>query len=136
MAPENELQVQETKQEVEQSDVERTQARKAFVPQADIYETDQEIIVVADVPGVDENTIDITLEQGVLTINGSVEPTLPEGYSLAYAEYDVGDYQRSFRLSNRIDQGGIEATVKDGVLRLRLPKAREAQTKKITVHSA
>ena len=129
------LQVQEAdKQEVTTMDgAERTRARKAFVPRVDIYETNEEIIAVADMPGVDENSVDITLEKNVLTINGYVEPESPENFELTYAEYDVGDYQRSFTLSNEIDMAQIEASVKDGVLHLRLPKAGPAKPKKIQV---
>jgi HSP20 family molecular chaperone IbpA len=133
MAETKELQVQETeKQEIVESDTERTRDRACFVPRVDIYETNGDIILLADLPGVNETTVDITLEQNVLTINGYVEPVEPEDYRLAYAEYQVGDYQRSFTLSDRIDQDGIEATVKDGVLHLYLPKA-EPPTRKITV---
>jgi HSP20 family molecular chaperone IbpA len=128
------LQAQETeKREVAESGSERTRDRPAFVPRADIYETDDQIVVVADMPGVDENTVDITLENNVLTINGFVEPAPVEGYNLAYAEYRVGDYQRAFTLSDQIDREGIEATVKDGVLRLHLPKITEARIKKIAI---
>ena len=128
------LQVQDTeKREVVETDAERTRDRLAFVPRADIYETDDEIVVVADMPGVDENTVDITLENYVLTINGYVEMEQPEGLSLAYAEYRVGDYQRAFSLSDQIDREGIEAAVKDGVLRLHLPKITEARVKKIAI---
>jgi HSP20 family molecular chaperone IbpA len=128
-----ELEVRETeKQEIEETDAERTRTRPAFVPRADIYETNQEIVVIADMPGVDENSIDITLEKNVLSINGTVEPPQYESYSLAYAEYRVGDFQRRFSLSNEIDQDGIEATVKDGVLTLHLPKVSPT-TKRITV---
>lgn len=133
MADEKELQIQEAeKQEIAESGAERTRERLAFVPRADIYETNDAIIVVTDMPGVDENAINIALENDVLTINGYVEPEYPEGYSLAYAEYRVGDYQRSFTVSSKIDQSKIEATLKDGVLRLRLPKA-EPTSRKITV---
>ena len=128
-----EIQVQDTEKQVAETQAERTRDRPAFVPRADIYETDEAIVVVADMPGVDENSLDITLEKGVLTLNGVVEPETPEGYSLAYAEYHVGDYVRSFSLSNEIDQEAIEATLKDGVLRLTLPKITEARTKKIAV---
>ena len=130
-----ELQVQDTqKQEVTtMSEAERTRARKAYVPRADIYETSDNIVVVADMPGIDENSVDITLEKNVLTISGYVEPEAPENLSLAFAEYEVGDYQRSFTLSNQIDQANIEATVKNGVLRLHLPKAGPAKARKITV---
>jgi HSP20 family protein len=127
------LQVQETeKQEVVESGAERTRERECFVPRADIYETDDSVTVVADMPGVDENSVDITLEQNILTINGYTAPGGPQGYSLAYAEYQVGDYQRRFTLSDKIDRDKIEATMKDGVLRLRLPKV-EPTARKIAV---
>jgi HSP20 family protein len=121
------------KREVAETDAERTRDRLAFVPRADIYETDDAIFVVADMPGVDESSLDITLENNVLTINGCVEPLELEGYTLTYAEYREGDYVRSFRLSDEIDREGIEATLKDGVLRLSLPKVTEARTRKIAV---
>lgn len=128
-----EIKVQETeKQEVETSGVERTRARRAFVPRADIYETDDAIVVVADMPGVTPESVDITLEQDVLTINGFADEVRPEGYALAYAEYAVGDYVRSFTLSNQIDQSKIEARMTDGVLRLNLPKAQPT-TRKIAI---
>jgi HSP20 family molecular chaperone IbpA len=136
MTEEKALQVEDTeKQEVEKTGAERTRDRLAFVPRADIYETEEAIIVVADMPGVDETTLDITLEDNVLSIDGYVEPMEPEGYSLAYAEYRVGDYQRAFTLSNQIDQDGIEAVIKDGVLRLYLPKITEARKRKIDIEA-
>jgi HSP20 family protein len=131
------LKVQETeKQEIAEGDVERTRARRCFVPRTDIYEVGEDIFVVADMPGTDEKSVEITLERNVLTINGYVEPMYPENYQLAHAEYDVGDYQRSFRLSDEIDRDRIEATVRDGILRLRLPKADAAKARKITVKPA
>ena len=128
-----EIQVQDMEKQVAETEAERTRDRPAFVPRADIYETDEAIHVVADMPGVDEHSLDITLEKGVLTLNGAVEPETPEGFSLSYAEYRVGDYVRSFSLSDEIDQEAIEATLKDGVLRLRLQKIVEARIKKIAV---
>ena len=114
-------------------EMERTRSRRSFVPRADIYDTDQEITVLADVPGANEKTVDITLEKDMLSITAFVEPSIPNGFEIAYAEYEEGDYQRSFRLSDEIDRDKIEAVVSDGVLRLRLPKIQEAQTKKIIV---
>jgi HSP20 family protein len=134
MAEDTALQVQDTeKREVAETGVERTRDRLAFVPRADVYETSDAILVVADMPGVDESSVDITLENNVLTINGYVEPEEPEGYTLAYAEYRVGDYVRAFTLSDQIEREGIEATIRDGVLRLHLPKAVAARKRKITV---
>lgn len=137
MTEETTLQVQDTeKREVAETGAERTRDRLAFVPRADVYETNEAITVVADMPGVDENSVDITLENNVLTINGYVEPIQPGGYRLAYAEYQVGDYQRAFTLSDQIDRQGIEAVVKDGVLRLVLPKVTEAQRRKIAIRAS
>jgi HSP20 family molecular chaperone IbpA len=134
MTEEKALQVEDTeKREVAESGAERTRDRLAFVPRADIYETEEAITVVADMPGVDETSLDITLENNVLSIDGYVEPMQPEGYSLAYAEYRVGDYQRAFTLSDKIDREGIEAAIKDGVLRLSLPKITEARKRTIAI---
>ena len=135
MAESTGLQVQESeKQEAVEGGAERTRARLAFVPRVDIYETDDAIVVVADMPGVDENALDITLENRVLTVKGYVDPEWPENHTLAYAEYRVGDYERSFTLTDAVDQAGIEATAKDGVLRVLLPKARP-ETRKIAVRA-
>jgi HSP20 family protein len=125
------------KQEVTTTEeTERTRECRCFTPRSDIYELDDQIVIVADVPGVDEKSIDVTLEKNVLTINALVDPVVPQGYSLSLAEYQVGDYQRSFRLSDEIDRENIRASVKDGVLRLYLPKAKEALMRKISVKVA
>jgi HSP20 family protein len=133
MAKKDQAMEVQRQEEAPAEEMERTRSRRSFVPRADIYETDKEIFVLADVPGANENTIDITLEKNVLTINAYIEPTIPSGFDVAYAEYEEGDYQRSFRLSDEIDRDKIEATVTEGVLRLRLPKSQEAKTKKISV---
>ena len=131
-----ELQAQETgKQEIVEGAVERPGERLAFVPRTDIYETNDGIFVVADIPGVKANSVNITLEENVLSIEGSVEPWAPENHRLAYAEYRVGDYQRKFKLSDRVDRDGIEAQMKGGVLRLHLPKVQPT-TKRIVVQAA
>jgi HSP20 family protein len=112
---------------------ERTRECSCFVPRADIYEADDQIVIVADVPGAGEDSVEITLDKSILTINAFVEPYQPEGHSLSLAEYEVGDYQRSFRLSDEIDREKIQATIRDGVLRLYLPKEAEARARKIAV---
>jgi HSP20 family protein len=114
---------------------EGTRDRLVFIPRADIYEAGDQIVLLADVPGVDEKSIDITLEKNVLTIKAFVEVDDPADYTQTYREYQVGDYQRNFVLSDEIDRSGIEATVKDGVLRLALPKAGPAKTQRIAVKS-
>lgn len=112
---------------------ERTRATRCFVPHSDIYETEDAITVVMDMPGVQNDNIEISLEKNVLTVTGLVAPNQPEGYSLAFSEYSVGDYERSFRISNQIDQDKIEAEYTNGVLRLNLPKAEAAKKRKIEV---
>jgi HSP20 family protein len=122
-------------EEAPTEEMERTRSRRTFIPKADIYETDKEIIILADIPGANEKTVDITLEKNILSITAYIEPLRTNGYEIAYAEYEEGDYQRSFRLSDEIDRDGIEATVSEGVLRLRLPKAESAKARKIAVTS-
>lgn len=113
---------------------EHTRDRDLFVPRADIYETDAEIVVIADLPGVDPKHVEITLERNVLTINASALEEDMQGYSLVYSEFVSGDYQRRFVLSDTIDREKISASVKDGVLRLRLPKAAPAKARKISIN--
>ena len=122
-------------QEKETAQVERTRSRNVYTPDVDILEKDDSIIVFADMPGVDESSVDITLEKDVLSIYARVESEAPEKHQLLHTEYGVGDYQRSFTISNEIDRDKIEARVKNGVLRLVLPKAKAAQTKKIAVQA-
>ena len=113
--------------------VERTRPRKAYTPAVDILERKDEIIVTADMPGVDEKTVDITLEKNILTITGSVNHVFPDSHRTVLSEYDIGDYERAFTLSEEVDRDRINATVKNGVLRLVLPKAATAKTRKIEV---
>jgi len=126
-----------TKREAQSSmETERTRNRKVFVPKVDIIETDSAIELVADMPGVNEKNIDIDLEKGILTIKGVIEPEHYKDHRLVYAEYEIGDYQRSFSISDTIDQDKIEASARDGVLRLMLPKVEPAKARKITVNAA
>ena len=133
----NEQLEQTGKQELQSTDgVERTRSGRIYTPAVDIYETSEAIVLVADMPGVDESTVDVTLEKSVLTIHGRVQPWQFEGHSLRYAEYGIGDYQRSFTISNQIDWEHIEGSVSNGVLRLTLPKTGPAQAKKIAIKGA
>lgn len=109
---------------------ETTRNRKTFTPRTDIYETENEVVLIADMPGIDENNVDITLEKNYLTIRGSVEPAGQEGTCLTYAEYSTGDYFRAFSVSSDLDRDAISATVKNGVLRLVLPKNNAAKARK------
>jgi len=113
--------------------VERTRSGKVFCPPVDIYERENEIVLFADMPGVDPKTIDIMVEKNILSIRGEVLEQPPIGFELNYREYDSGDYQRSFTLSDTIDQNKIEAKYENGILKLRLPKAEKVKPKKIEV---
>jgi len=122
------------KKEAENEDrIERTRSAKIYVPDVDIIERKDDIVLLADMPGVDESGIDITLEKNILTIYGRVDAEIPEPLRIIHAEYGIGDYQRSFTLSGEINRDNIRATIKDGLLKLTLPKAEPLKAKKITV---
>jgi len=114
---------------------EPTRNRRVFTPAVDIIEREDAIVVTADMPGVDDKNVDISLEKSVLTIAGKIEPEHYADHRISYAEYDVGDYRRSFTLSDMIDQTKIEAVMNQGALTLTLPKAEPAKLKKIQVKS-
>jgi HSP20 family protein len=108
---------------------------KTYAPAVDILETANNILVIADMPGVDERSIDVTLEKNLLTIHGMIDSTTHDDLELAFSEYGVGDYQRAFSITDEIDRSNIKATVKDGVLKLVLPKSEKIKTRKIEVTS-
>ena len=112
------------------------QARNNVVPQVDVVESENNVTIMADMPGVDENSIDITLEKNMLSISGSVEFSTPDNFTPAYTEFEADSYQRNFTLSNYIDRDNISATVKDGVLNLVLPKLGPEKAQKIAIHAA
>lgn len=114
---------------------ERTRPRRIYTPKVDILETEERIEILADMPGVDEASVELTLEKNVLTIYGKVEADIPERHRLAVSEYGIGDYQRQFVLSNEVDRERIEAVAKNGVLSIQLPKAATAKTRKIAVRA-
>ncbi|MBN2436966.1 MAG: Hsp20/alpha crystallin family protein [Deltaproteobacteria bacterium] len=116
-------------------ETERTRNRKVFVPKVDIIETGDAMVMYADMPGTDEKSVEVTLEKNILTITGTVKPQEFPGRSIAYAEYDIGDYERTFTISDEVDRERIGAVVKKGVLKLTLHKAPQAEVKKITVRT-
>lgn len=118
------------------SATERIRNVKTFVPRVDIFESKESMFLVADMPGVDEKTVDIELEKNILTITGRVENGRIQEGTLMYSEYEIGDYERAFTLSDEIDRDKIVATVKNGVLRLELPKAEKVKPKKISIKAA
>jgi len=118
------------------SATERIRNVKTYVPRVDIYETKESLFLIADMPGVDEKSVEVELEKNNLTITGRVSIDEEKDRSIVYSEYEVGDYERSFTLSDEIDREKICATVKDGVLRLELPKAEKMKPKKIAIKAA
>ncbi|HEY9792467.1 MAG TPA: Hsp20/alpha crystallin family protein [Candidatus Obscuribacterales bacterium] len=107
--------------------------QRTYTPATDIYESADHLLLLTDMPGVKPEGVDITVEQNMLTIHGHVSMPKLDGYSLMHAEYGMADYRRVFALSNEIDREGIQASVKNGVLKLVLPKSKKAAPRKITV---
>jgi HSP20 family molecular chaperone IbpA len=131
MAESQELQVQQ-KREVDRAE-ESTRPTRAFMPSADIFETEEALSVVLEMPGVSRDNVDINVEDGVLTVEGRIDFGKYEGLRPLYSEYNVGPYRRSFRLSGQVDQAKIFAEMQDGVISLTLPKAEKAKPRRIKV---
>jgi HSP20 family molecular chaperone IbpA len=109
--------------------------RKAITPPIDIHEAPEGLTLEADLPGATEDQLFIQLEDNVLSMHARVEPPVREGARLLHQEYHVGDYYRSFILSDEVDRDRITAELKNGVLRLFLPKAERARTRRIDIKS-
>lgn len=112
---------------------ENTVPGRFFVPPADIYETEDALTITLEMPGVERKDVSISLENDVLTVDARINFDKYQGMEPIYTEYMVGHYARSFSLSRKIDQSGIEAQMQDGVLTLTLPKTKEAQPRKIQI---
>ncbi len=123
------------KEEITYDNGEPTRNRRVYSPLTDIVETADEILVVADMPGVDEKCVDITLDKNVLTIFAYPPEETVDNYSLAFGEYGVGDFERKFVVSQEVDREKIAAKVKNGVLTVHLPKAGPAKARKIEVRA-
>lgn len=121
--------------EVEAQKTESTRDLPVTAPATDIYETDREIVVVADMPGVNEQSVDITLENQALTLSGRATRAEAAEGELLYREFGPTEYRRTFTLSDEIDRDRITARVKNGVLRVTLPKAARAQPRRIAVQA-
>ena len=131
MAENQELQVRE-KREVDTSR-EATKPTRAFVPSADIYESENTLTVVLEMPGVSKENVDVNVEDGVLTVEGRIEFSKYEQLQPVYSEYNVGPYRRSFQISNQIDHSKIAAQMRDGIMTLELPKVETAKPRRIQV---
>jgi HSP20 family protein len=115
---------------------EQTKPGLVFTPDVDIFETEKELTLLADMPGVKPADITIDLREGVLTLEGDVKNPQTEDEVELFSEYRTGKYYRQFNLSEIIDQAKIEAAMTDGVLRLKLPKVEAAKPRKIVIKSA
>jgi HSP20 family molecular chaperone IbpA len=117
------------------SPAEQTTPGVVFTPSVDIFETERELTLLADLPGVTPENLTIDLRENTLTLTGDVNPFERAHEEDILIEYEIGKYYRQFSLSNVIDQGKIDAKLTDGVLRLTLPKVEEAKPRKIEVRT-
>jgi len=114
---------------------EQTKPGPVFIPAVDIYETDDEVILTADMPGVTADDLSIDLRENTLTLNGEIAPFENADEEDIAIEYEVGRYFRQFNISEAIDQDNIKADLKNGVLKLTLPKADKSKPKKIVINT-
>jgi HSP20 family protein len=114
---------------------EQTRPGRYYVPDVNIYEFEDSLKLWAEMPGVKEKDLDVTLKDGVLTMIGKVATDMYSGLRPMYTEYNVGNYYREFALNESIDESKIKATLRNGVLELELPKKEQAKPKRIEVSS-
>ena len=131
MSESKDIQVRD-KQEVT-SPAEQTKPGPVFSPDVDIFENEKEIVLLADMPGVKANDLNIDLRDNTLSLIGEVSDDVGEGEEGIVVEYQTGRYVRQFTLSEVVNQENIDAKLDDGVLRLTLPKVEKATPRKITV---
>jgi HSP20 family protein len=115
---------------------EQTRPGRYYVPDVNIYEFEESLKLWADMPGVKEKDLNVTLKNGVLTIVGQVATDMYAGLRPLYTEYNVGNYYREFTLNEDIDESNIKATLRNGVLELELPKKEQARPRRIEIRSA
>jgi HSP20 family protein len=114
----------------------RRQDEPSMLPRVDVIEDETGITLYADLPGVSRDTLEINVEADSLTIEGTVTAATPEAMEATYAEVRVPRFRRSFTLSRELDTGRIDAQLKDGVLKLRIPKQEQAQPRRVSVKVA
>jgi HSP20 family protein len=131
MSGSQELAVRE-KQELANKE-EKTVPGRYFVPASDIFETEEALTVIMEMPGVEKKNINIALENDVLRVEGQIDFSQYQGMEPLYTEYNVGHYSRAFTLSGKIDRENIGAQLDDGVLTLTLPKVKNAVPRRIAV---
>jgi HSP20 family protein len=131
MAKSQELAVQQKKELAPKE--EKTVPARYYVPNTDIYETDEALTLVMEIPGVEKKDLTVQLESDVLRVEGQIDFSKYEGLEPVYSEYNVGPFARAFTLSRQIDQDKISADLESGVLTLTLKKAKEAQPRRIAI---
>ncbi len=119
-------------QGTEVTTAERTRSGQTYSPRFDILETDEELVLYGDLPGVEPEGLDIRFENHELTVHGKVEPR-HDDINFLYGEYGIGDFYRSFSIGETVDSGKITAELKNGVLTLHLPKTESAKPRRIEV---
>lgn len=120
------------KQEVKTS-TEQTTPGRIFSPRVDIFEDEEALVIVADMPGVEADNVNIDLREDVLTLSGVPSVSVPQQEEYVLQEFETGKYLRQFTLSEVIDQSKIKASLAQGVLRVTLPKVAPAKPRKIQI---
>ena len=131
MEPSQDLALRQ-KQEVATKE-ERTVPGRYYAPVTDIYETDNGLMIVMEMPGVTKERVSIDLQGDVLRIEGQIDFSQYKGMEPVYTEYNIGHFVRTFSLPSKIDREKIAAQLEDGVLTLTLPKVLEAQPRRIAI---
>ena len=131
MAKSQALEVQQKKELATKE--EKTVPARYFIPNTDIYETDEALTVLMEMPGVEKDNISVNLENDVLRVKGQIDFSKYQEMEPVYTEYNVGHYARAFTLSDKIDQNEIGAELNNGVLTLTLKKAKEARPRRIEI---
>jgi HSP20 family molecular chaperone IbpA len=116
--------------------VREAEQQRAVLPAVDVFEDASGITLLADMPGVSKDLLELRVEGDALSIEGSMQPQTPEGLEAVYAEVRVPRFRRTFTLSRELDTAKIDANLKDGVLTLRIPKQAYAQPRRIEVRSS
>jgi HSP20 family molecular chaperone IbpA len=132
MARSQALEVQEKKELLSKD--EKTVPARYYVPNTDIYETEDALTVVMELPGVERQAVDVNVENNVVRVEARIDSSKYEGLEPLYTEYNVGHFTRTFTLSNKIDQQQISAQLDDGVLTLTLRKVKEAIPRRIAIN--
>jgi len=124
-----------TKEKQQVQGQEKTRAGRFFLPEVDIQELNDSLKLFADMPGVKQSDVEVTLDKGILTIVGTVSTEVYQKLTPLYTEYNVGNYFRQFELNEDIDAQRINASMRDGVLELTLPKSERARPRRIEVNA-